>query len=128
MAWADTFVRTPLRADHPLIGAWRISLPPAGCQEVYYVQADGVLRVTSGAQVAESEFQIPAQASRQGFYKWVDRITRDNGKPDCMGSVMAVGHIATNYILLHPSGAQFLMCEKEDIRSCIGPFVRDEGI
>lgn len=120
--------RTPLRADHPLIGAWRIDIPEMGCHEVYFIQPDGTLQVTSGTQAAESDFQISDQPSARGFYKWVDRITSDNGKPDCLGSIMTVGHVATNYILMHPSGSRFFMCEKEEVRSCVGPFVRHEGI
>ena len=39
-----------------------------------------------------------------------------------MGEVMQVGHEATNYILLHPSRPEFLMCEEERLDTCIGPF------
>ena len=57
----------------------------------------------------------------------VDRIVRDNGKKDCAGATMQIGHVATNYIRFHPSGNMFLMCEKEDINTCIGPLVRVKG-
>ena len=86
------------------------------------------MRVTSGAQKAESEFVISLQPSAKGFYEWVDKIVKDNGKPDCMGSIMEVGHIATNYIRLDTTGTKFLMCEIEDFTSCIGPFVREKSI
>jgi hypothetical protein len=125
---AQTVKRSPLPADHPLLGTWRIDLPKVSCHELYHVKADGTTFVTSGEQAAESEFELALRPSTKGFYKWVDKITKDNGKPDCMGSIMEVGHVATNYILLHPTGKKFLMCEAEDINTCIGPFIRQEGI
>ncbi len=41
-----------------------------------------------------------------------------------MGEVMQIGHEATNFIIFHQTGDQFLMCEAEDINTCIGPFIR----
>lgn len=119
---AQDVKRTPLPKAHPLIGSWKIDLPQAKCFELYNIHQDGTMSVTSGAQAAESEFEISASPSQQGFYKWVDKITKDNGKPDCMGSIMEVGHVATNFIVLHRTGKMFLMCEKEDMNTCIGPF------
>ena len=107
---AQDVVRTALPADHPLIGAWRIDVPGTSCYEIYDVHADGTMKVTSGEQAAESEFRISATPSAKGFYEWVDKITKDNGKPDCSGEIMVIGHVATNYILVHRSGEQFLMC------------------
>ena len=40
---------------------------------------------------------------------------------------MEVGHVATNYLFLHPSGNMFLVCEEENINTCIGPLVRLPG-
>jgi hypothetical protein len=125
---AQSVTRTPLPPDHPLVGSWRIDLPRFNCYEVYDLRADGTTYVTSGAQVGESEFELSLKPSGQGYYKWVDKITRDNGRPDCMGAIMEIGHVATNFILLDPSGKQFLLCQAEDINCCIGPFVRQEGI
>lgn len=127
-ALAQDVKRTSLPKDHPLVGTWKIDLPQAKCFETYNFRADGTNSITSGAETGESEFEISVNPSPRGFYKWVDRITKDNGKPDCMGSVMEVGDVATNYISLHRSGKMFLMCEKEDVNTCIGPFVRQEGI
>jgi hypothetical protein len=126
---AEDFTRTPLPKNHPLIGSWRIAVPGTQCHEVYTVKSIGTASVTSGAQVAESEFQIDHAPTINGFYKWIDKITRDNGEPDCMGSIMEVGHIATNFIMVHPSGKTFLMCISENLISCLGPFKRlEEGI
>ena len=117
----------PPRANHPLVGTWKITLPDGTCTETYIVRRDGTTLVTSAEEVAESEFELSDEPSEKGFYKWVDKIVKDNGKKDCSGEVMVLGHIATNYILLHPSKNQFLMCEAEDIKTCIGPFVRVKG-
>jgi hypothetical protein len=123
-AHAQSVTRTPLDAGHPLIGVWRLDVPGTDCHEIYDVRADGTSSVTSGAQVGETEFEISARPSAKGFYKWVDRITRDNGKPDCAGSSMEVGHVSTHYILVHRSGKRFAACTTEDLVLCIGPFVR----
>ena len=124
---AQNVKRTALPADHPVIGTWKLDLPEVKCFEIYHLRADGTSSVTSGAETAETEFEITDNPSHRGFYKWVDKITKENGKPDCMGSVMEVGHVATAYVSFHRSGKMFLMCETEDLERCIGPFVRQEG-
>ena len=116
-----------LRADHPFIGTWKLTLPDGSCYEIYRIRANGTTLVTSADEVGESEFEISDQPSEKGFYKWVDKIVKDNGKKDCAGETMEVGHVATNYIRFHPSGDMFLMCQKEDINTCIGPLVRVKG-
>ncbi len=128
-ASAEEVTRTPLPDNHPLIGSWRVEVPGTQCHEIYTVKPNGTMSVTSGIQAAESEFQIDLTPSAKGFYKWVDKITKDNGKPDCMGSIMEVGHVATNFIMVHPSGKAFIMCQSEDLSACMGPFRRvGEGI
>jgi hypothetical protein len=117
----------PLRADHPLIGTWKVTFPDGTCEETYLVRPNGTTFVTSAEEVAESKFELSDKPSEKGFYKWVDTITKDNGKKDCSGEVTQVGHAVTNYIRLHPSGEMCLLCEKEDIDTCIGPFVRVKG-
>jgi hypothetical protein len=118
----------PTAPDHPIVGTWKITLPlPDGsCDEIYRMRADGTTFVTSAEEVSESEYEISDAPSEKGFYKLVDTITKDNGKKDCLGEVMQVGHAATNYILFHPSGDMFLMCREERLASCIGPFVRQK--
>lgn len=116
--------RTPLPSKHPLVGAWRIDVPGTACHEVYDIHADGSMSVTSGEQSAQSEFEIDLEPSPRGFYRWVDKIVKDNGRPDCMGEVMEVGHMVVNFIIIHRSGREFLMCEDESLDRCIGPFKR----
>lgn len=117
----------PLRHDHPLIGTWQITLADGSCSETYRIHDDGSSLVTSNEEVAESAFDVADQPDALGFYKHVDTIVKDNGKPDCSGEVTEVGHVATSYILFHPSGDMFLMCFERDTHSCIGPFIRVRG-
>jgi len=116
-------IAEPLRADHPLVGSWKITAS-SGCTEIYVVRPDGTATVTSAEEVAESEVAISDQPSEKGFYKWVEKTVKDNGKKDCTGETTAVGHVATNYVLLHPSKNMFAMCEREDMSTCVGPFRR----
>lgn len=117
----------PLRHDHPLIGTWQITLADGSCSETYRIRDDGSSLVTSSEEVAESAFDVADQPDPLGFYKHVDTIVKDNGKPDCSGEVTQVGHVATSYILFHPGGDMFLMCFEHDMHSCIGPFIRVRG-
>ena len=129
LALAFTFAGTaapalagPLRADHPMIGAWRVTVE--GCTEVYRVDRSGSMLVTSAQQVSESSVEISDQPSDKGFYKWVDTLVRDNGKKDCAGQISKAPHTTTSYILLNPAHDRFIMCGAEDGKQCIGPFVR----
>ena len=122
-AVAQSVTRTPLPAGHPLIGVWRIDLPN-GCYEEYEVHSDGTKLSRSGEEGNESEFEISLNPSDKGFYKWTDKITKGNGRPDCGGSVTELGHVAVNYIRLHPSGQRYLLCEAEDMKSCFAEFRR----
>jgi hypothetical protein len=115
------------RADHPLLGMWEVKLPDGRCTETYQFKPDGSSLVTSAAEVAESEFSIADQPDDEGFYAMHDKLVRDNGKPDCLGEVMAPGHEVDRFILFHPSGKLFLMCEQAALDSCIGPFRRLDG-
>jgi hypothetical protein len=116
---------TPLRADHPILGAWRLSLPDAGgCEEIYRIGRDGRARITSAEEVAESEFAIDDQPDGDGFYASVNTIVRDNGKRDCAGRVTQPGKALPAFILFHPSGDRLLMCRDRTMRACIGPLVR----
>jgi hypothetical protein len=120
----QAFDRTPLPSTHPLVGVWRIELAGGKCAEEYELRTDGTKMSMSGEERNESEFMISQDASRTYWYKWVDRITKNNGKPDCMGSRTAVGHTAVNYVIVHPSGQRFALCEREDMNSCYAELFR----
>lgn len=118
---------TPLRADHPLIGAWKFTIPNGTCAETYRIDRSGSTLVTSADEVAETRFTLSDQPSAKGYYKWVDTLVKDNGKKDCSGQVTKPPRTSTNYILLNPAGNRFIMCSAEDGRQCLGPFVKLEG-
>jgi hypothetical protein len=127
VATAQEVIRTPLQSSHPLIGRWRIELPQLKCFEEYEVRADGTRSVVSGQERNESEFAMSPTPSAKGFYKWTDKIVKNNGQPDCSGSLTALGHVAVNYVLVHPSGDKFLLCEAEDMKSCFAEFNRKKA-
>lgn len=127
-AGAQGFQRTPLPPDHPLLGLWRIDIPGTGCHELYRLSPDGTSRVTSGEEVSESELSVSLRPSERGYYRWADRVTRTNGKPDCSGEATPLGDVSVKFILLHRSGDQFLMCDEERFDTCIGPFVRQDEV
>lgn len=117
----------PVRSDHPIVGTWRFELPDGSCHEMYRIRSDGTALITSAAEVAETEFEIDDQPDGEGFYQSNDKIVKDNGKKDCTGEVTAAGHVIKAFILFHPSNDMFLMCQRREMGSCIGPFVRVRG-
>lgn len=119
--------RQALPADHPILGIWRLTLPEMGCVETYRFRADGTSLVTSAAEISESVYTIPNQPGSEGFYRMEDRVTRDNGKPDCSGNVMKPGSRVVRFIRFPPSGKLFVMCADASMGACIGPFERVRG-
>lgn len=117
-----------LRHDHPLIGIWRIALPDSACTETYRLRADGTTLVFSNEEVAESSFTVSDQPDKNGFYKQVDTITKDNGKRDCSGEITKPGRAVTSYVRFNPSGNLFIMCAEPNLDRCIGPFIRVRGL
>lgn len=122
-ASAQDVQQKPLPQGHPLLGSWRIDLPNS-CYEVYTLRADGTKLSSSGEERNEAIFDIAAEPSPRGFYRWADKITKGNGKPDCGGHVTEVGHVAVTFVRLHPSGHRFLLCGEEDLKSCFAEFRR----
>ena len=125
-ALAQDVRRTTLPRGHPLIGTWGIDVPGTGCHESYTFHPNGTTSITSGEERGETEFEMAAEPSAKGFYRWVDRVLKDNGKPDCTGQIARAGQVATNYLLVDPTGRQFVMCAAEDLSTCIGPFERED--
>lgn len=115
------------RRDHPFIGTWVFVLPEESCHEIYRVRHDGTTVVTSAEEVSESEYKVSDKPNAMGFFKLLDKVTKDNGKPDCSGNVTDVGRESTNFIYFHPSVDTFFLCQREDTRHCVGPFVRLTG-
>ena len=117
----------PTAKNHPIIGRWTISLPDGSCDETYTIRPDGTTLVTSGDEIAESIYEISAKPSAAGFYKWTDKLIKDNGKKDCAGEITKVGQTTVNFVQFHPSGDIFIMCAQENFDACIGPFKRVHG-
>ncbi|MCU0869309.1 MAG: hypothetical protein MUF30_06825 [Burkholderiales bacterium] len=106
------------------MGVWRLEVPGTQCHEIYTFHTDGTGFVTSAGQVARTHFAIDDQPSAGGFYRWVDQIVDDNGKPDCTGAVMEIGHVATNFIFLLTPGDAFVICRDASLDRCLGPLRR----
>jgi len=124
MLLAQTATAGGVRSDHPLLGTWTIMVPNTNCIEVYRIRSDGTRSYTSSEEVGEAAFEISDQPSARGFYTLSDTIIKDNGKRDCMGGVTPVGHHVTLFLSFEPSGNAFLMCQKEDMRTCFGLFTK----
>jgi hypothetical protein len=117
----------PPDASHPILGIWKLTLPDGSCSEIYRFRGDGTSLVTSAQEVSESEYIIPAEPSANGFYRLDDKITKDNGKPDCSGGIGKIGSKVTFFVHFHPSKSLFVMCKAESLEACIGPFRRLHG-
>lgn len=122
-----TAAATPVAPSHPILGTWTFQVPGTQCSEVYYFRADGTTLVTSGEEVAESEFVIDAAPSPKGFYRMTDKIITTNAKKDCSGELSELNHEATNFIQIHPTGRMLIMCREESLEACFGPLRRLEG-
>lgn len=114
---------TPPGPSHPLVGTWSWTIPDGSCTETYTFRADGTSFVTSGHEVAESAFAIDPRPGANGFYKFTDTVTKDNGKRDCVGQETGspVGKQVTRYVHFDLSGQAFIMCQSELLDACFGP-------
>ena len=118
---------TAVARGHPIIGTWRFTVPDGSCAETYRFRADGTSIVTSGDEIAETEFRVTPKPSRKGFYEWVDTIVKDNGKKDCAGQITDVGRKTTTYIQFDPGAERFIVCQAESHDACFGPLRRVGG-
>lgn len=119
---------TALPQEHPLVGLWRINLPEQNCAEIYDIRTDGTTQILSGGQVVQTRYDISLRPNAQGFYTWVDTVVKVNDQPDCMGHKVPNGNVATNYIVMHATGSKFMMCQKAELDTCFGPFLKEAGI
>jgi hypothetical protein len=113
--------------NHPIIGTWRFTVPDGSCAETYRFRPDGTSVVTSGEEIAETEFTIAPKPSAKGFYEWVDTIVKDNGKKDCMGQITDVGRRTTTYVQFDGSAKNLIVCRAESYDACFGPMRRVGG-
>jgi hypothetical protein len=120
-------VAAPVSHGHPLLGTWTFVVADGSCEETYRFRSDGSTVVTSGEEVAESNYEISAKPSADGYYKWVDTIVKDNGKKDCGGEITAPGRAITSFVRFNPSGEMLIICRAESLDACFGPLVRVHG-
>jgi hypothetical protein len=118
--------RSP-KSGHPIIGTWSLEVPGTDCEETYFMRQDGTTLVKSGDETGQSAYEIDDEPDPNGFYKSTDRVTIDNGRPDCSGEVTKVGAKVVLYIKFHPSGDMMVMCQAPSLQACIGPFYRVGG-
>ena len=126
-AVAQTAKPRRIAKDHPILGSWTYETPDGSCSETYVFRPDGTTVVTSGDEISESAFEISGRPDAKGFYKWTDRLVKDNGKEDCAGEVTPAGKIVTNYVLFSPARDQFIVCAKASFDACFGPLRRAQG-
>ncbi len=127
-AGAQTAKPHRIAKDHPILGGWTYEAPDGTCTETYLFRPDGTTVVTSGQEIAESTFEISARPDANGFYKWTDRLVKDNGKEDCSGEVTTAGKVVTNYVLFSPARDQFIVCAQASLDACFGPLRRAQGM
>lgn len=118
------------QAGHPILGVWLLKVPNTDCTEIYSFRRNGTTLVASNEEEVESEFEISPQPSDRGFYKWTDKIVKDNGGEDCVGDTAEIGRQVINFIRFSPAGDMFVICQDETMRTCIGPLkrIREEDI
>jgi len=126
LASGNALAAGTLPPNHPILGTWQLDVPGTECSEIYHYFPNGTTLVTSGEEVAQSEYEIAPTPSLKGFYKITDKLVKDNGKKDCVGQITPVGDTSVRYIFFHPSGDMYLLCEDESLKSCFGPVKRVE--
>lgn len=127
LAWpalAQDLRAAPVPPSHPLLGAWRVELPAPSCVEEHTLRGDGTRSSLSGEERNDAVFELAAQPSPQGYYRWVDRVERGNGRPDCGGGVAALGKVMVHFARLLDDGKRFLLCADQRLESCFATFHR----
>lgn len=119
-----TAFASPPAANHPLIGMWTVKSADGKCVESYQFRANGTAVVTSGDEVSEATFEVSAKPDAKNFYKFSDKVTRDNGKKDCAGEITQVGHSETSYLQFDPRNELVIMCQAASLDACFGPLRR----
>lgn len=112
-------------APHPLVGTWSWTLPGKTCTETWQYRADGKRLGTSGEEVTQGDYQIPAKPTTTGFYPLTETVTNSNGKRDCSGDLHADGDESViRFIQFSPKQDQFIVCKAASLEACFGPLKR----
>lgn len=110
---------------NPLEGTWEWTNIKNSCVETYIFAADGTGHITSGSEISIAQYEIDKTPTPKGFYKVVLTIKEDQGGTDCSEDVSNnTGESYTKYLMFHPSGGQYVSCDKETTDSCVGPLQR----
>jgi len=116
----------PPPAGHPILGTWSFTLPSGKCTETYTFRANGTMSVSSGEERADGTYDVSPTPTGEGFYKWVAKVTKDNGKKDCAGDITRPGQEVSSFVRFGPGG-DMVVCERAALDSCFGPFMRVSG-
>lgn len=112
-------------APHPLVGTWSWTLPGKTCTETWQYRADGRRLGTSGEEVTQGDYQVPAKPTTTGFYPLTETVTNSNGKRDCSGDLHTDGDESVmRFIQFSPGQDQFIVCKAASLEACFGPLKR----
>lgn len=112
----------PPSPGHPIVGLWHVL--GSQCTETWDIRADGTTYNLSGPEESYSEYEVSADPGGGGAYVLTDTITKSNGKPDCTGSITAIGDRATVY-MLPISKDRFKMCINQALTLCVAMLIRE---
>lgn len=111
--------------NNPLLGSWEWVNIKNSCVETYIFGAENTGHITSGEEISDAQYQISEKPTAKGFYQVELKILKDKGGKDCGESYEDnSGDVYKKFLMFHPSGEQYVSCDKEDVRECVGPFKR----
>ncbi len=117
--------KSPTNSVNPILGAWTWTREANNCFETYTYHADGTEQVSSGEEKSDSVYQISSSPSPQGFYKLTDKVVKDYGGKDCADDASdSTGQESSVFVVFHPEGDMYLVCQNESMDNCFGPLKR----
>lgn len=123
-AYACSAVAAELKTN-PLQGTWEWVNIKNSCVEIYIFGVEQSGHITSGEETSIARYEIADKPTDNGFYKVKLSIVKDNGGKDCGESYEDnTGDVYNKFVMFHPSGNQYVSCDSEDIKDCVGPFKR----
>ena len=109
--------------ENPIAGSWRVTVRGTQCVESYTFNKDGTRQYISAQEIGESNFALSSAASDKGYYQFTNIVTKDNGKPDCLGGITPVGATLNDFIHFDKDSNRFVECRSESGSNCI-EFIR----
>ena len=111
--------------SHPIVGTWSWTLPGKTCTETWQYRTDGRRLGTSGEEVTQGDYQVPAKPTTTGFYPLTETVTSSNGKRDCSGDLHTDGDESViRFIQFSPKQDQLIVCKAASLEACFGPLKR----